>query len=294
MLGEGTPVQQDAYEQPDDPLTGLRFGHSEDNWSRTRLWMSRDELVQVNTTTLVIVGCGGTGSMLAIYAAYLGFGHLIICEADVLEPSNLNRFIVATPGDVGRPKAHLVADYLRLHTPATNVTVVEQKFPSDAALATLQDSSAIIAGCVDDAKVRIEIDVACRHYGKTLVDLGTGFARDAEGRIAASGGQVMVSRPNGPCLMCLGFPQLINENDYMVGPDNSPQPSLILLNSIVSTLAADCLLQEVANGAADYNVLSYSRNEMSVTAETRVHDSTCTICGEGAEEHIASILGEVD
>lgn len=275
-------------------ISNQRISHSEDNWSRTRLWMSEHELEQVSKTTLVVVGCGGTGSILAIFAAYLGFGQLILCETDTLEPSNLNRFIVAVPGDVGRPKARLVAEYLRSHIPSTKVTVIEQKFPSEETLETLRDPSAVVAGCVDDVKTRVELDIACRHYGKILVDLGSGFGRDAEGNVAASGGQVMMSRPGEPCLMCLGFPHLLNENDYMVGPDNSPQPSLILLNSMVATLAADCLLREVVGDTTDYNVVSYSRNDMSVITEARGRDSACTICGETAGGHIASILGEVD
>src|SRR5260370_14718677 len=99
-------MQQDACEERSSfGSTNKRASCSEGNWSRTRLWMSEHELEQVNEATLVIVGCGGTGSILAIFTAYLGFGQLILCEADKLETSNLNRFIVAAPSDVGRPKA---------------------------------------------------------------------------------------------------------------------------------------------------------------------------------------------
>ena len=266
--------------------------YESDRWSRTLLWMSPDAIKLVTETTLMIVGCGGTGSLLALSAAYSKFGQLIICDNDILEPSNLGRFIFATPDDVGRPKASLVAEYLNKHIPETKVAIIDSKFPSDAVLATLADPSTVAVGCVDDVRVRVELDVACRHYGRSLVDLGTGFGRDDAGTIVTSGGQVLISRPTGPCLMCLGFPHLLNENDYMAGHGSSPQPSLFLLNNIVAALATGCLLQEVIGNSDGHNAISYSRDTISVTAETRSRRLTCPICGEGADLNTASILDD--
>lgn len=257
--------------------------------ARTLLWMSPEDFAQIGETPLLVVGSGGTGSLLAVEAAYVGFRNIIICEADGLERSNLNRFIYATEDDIGRLKAEIVSDYLRVHAPYVRVTVIPEAFPSVAALEILANSSPLVAGCVDDTRVRIELNVACRRFSLTLVDLGTGFVRK-DGKIVSAGGQVLVSRPGGPCLMCLGFTHLMNENDYMVGPDYSPQPSLLLLNTVVSSLAVECLLNEASGVETDFNAIEYSRRDVKVWTRTFESQPTCRICGVGSERHIESVI----
>lgn len=260
--------------------------------ARTLLWMSADDLARLREATLLVIGAGGTGSLLAVSAAYVGFRKIVICDADELELSNLNRLVYAAPGDIGEPKAELVERYVGSHVPEASVTVIREAFPSVAIIRTLADASTIVAGCVDDTRVRIELDVACRRFGRTLVDLGAGFVRQ-DGRAVSSGGQVLISKPDGACLMCLGFTRLFNENDYMIGPDYSPQPSLLLLNTVVATMATECLIREATGEPVEFNAVDYSRNDMQLWTSVLPVQPDCRICGEGAERYIASTMPDM-
>jgi molybdopterin/thiamine biosynthesis adenylyltransferase len=263
----------------------------DDRISRTVLWMSPAIRDKLNQAKLLVVGCGGTGSLLAVDAAFLGFKSIVICDGDTLEASNLNRFVYAAPADVGRSKAELIQSYIKSHVPEVVVDVVADPFPSQATLTLVADQPVIVAGCVDDVRVRVELDVLCRRFGRTLVDLGTGFAVEEDGRMVGSGGQVLISRPEGPCLMCLGFPQLLNENDYFAGSGRAPEPSLLLLNTIVSSLALDCLLKEVDdNTSREINVVRYSRDQMTLTPERGGRYPGCKICGDFATSYLQSVL----
>jgi len=263
----------------------------EDRISRTVLWMSPEIHGRLSQAKLLVVGCGGTGSLLAVAAAFLGFKSITICDGDTLEASNLNRFVYATPADAGQSKAKLIQSYIKSHVPEVVVDVLADPFPSQATLTLVINQPVIVAGCVDDVRVRVELDVMCRRFGRTLVDLGTGFAVEEDGRIVGSGGQVLISRPQGPCLMCLGFPQLFNENDYFAGSDHAPQPSLLLLNTIVSSLALDCLLKEVSESTPrEVNVVRYSRDQMTLSPERGGRYPSCRICGDFSASYLRSVL----
>ena len=61
-------------------------------------------------TKCLIVGAGGLGSPVALYAAAAGFGHIEIYDQDIIEISNLNRQIAYQDKDKGRNKAESLAE----------------------------------------------------------------------------------------------------------------------------------------------------------------------------------------
>ena len=56
-------------------------------------------------TKCLIVGAGGLGCPVALYACAAGFGHIEIYDQDVIEISNLNRQIAHKNNDIGNNKA---------------------------------------------------------------------------------------------------------------------------------------------------------------------------------------------
>ena len=52
---------------------------------------------------VLIIGAGGLGSPIAMYLAAAGVGHIAIADGDCVELSNLQRQIVHSTADVGRP-----------------------------------------------------------------------------------------------------------------------------------------------------------------------------------------------
>ena len=53
--------------------------------------ISEEEQKILNSKTVFIAGCGGLGCYCADMLSRLGIGHLVLCDCDEFEPSNLNR-----------------------------------------------------------------------------------------------------------------------------------------------------------------------------------------------------------
>jgi hypothetical protein len=62
----------------------------------------------INSSNILILGCGGIGSMTALQLAGAGTGNLTILDDDVVEKSNLNRQYMWTNSDIGKSKVDVL------------------------------------------------------------------------------------------------------------------------------------------------------------------------------------------
>ena len=75
---------------------------------------------------VLVVGAGGLGSPAALYLAAAGVGRLGIVDFDVVDRTNLQRQILHTTGDIGRPKVQSAVESVTALNP--DVEVVAQTF----------------------------------------------------------------------------------------------------------------------------------------------------------------------
>lgn len=73
-------------------------------------WQRVEELARKH---VLIVGLGGVGGMAAEMLARGGIGRMTIVDADIVQPSNINRQIVALHSVINQPKAEVLARRLR-------------------------------------------------------------------------------------------------------------------------------------------------------------------------------------
>jgi molybdopterin/thiamine biosynthesis adenylyltransferase len=259
------------------------------NLSRNTLWLSPELREAIAQARVAVVGCGGNGALFVALAAHLGYQHLALCDPDILDATNLNRYLVARPEAIGKPKVEVVKQYLAELFPAAEVSCCVEAFPNAHAEAAIKRAD-IVVGCMDNVHFRIELDVLARKYSKRLVDLGTGFVVDPQdGAVQSAGGQVMVSRPGDACLQCLGFGGEIREHNYFLPDSGEPEPSSVLLNSLVATLAVECVTRELVGELAPVNLVSYDRGTLSIQTVSRPASEHCNVCGEGAGTHVRSV-----
>jgi len=118
---------------------------------------------------VLVVGAGGLGSPALYYLAAAGVGRLGVVDGDVVELSNLQRQILHTTADIGRPKVASAAEKLRALNP--DVTVVEHhvRVSADSVLDLLAGHD-VIVGAVDNFATRYLINDACVLAGATLVE----------------------------------------------------------------------------------------------------------------------------
>lgn len=187
-------------------------------------------------TRVAIVGLGGGGSHVAQQLAHLGVGCFRLIDPDVIEASNLNRLVGATQDDVemARPKVEILSRTIQSIRPGARVEPAQKKWQEADSL--IKDAH-VVFGCIDGYQQRDFLESAARRYGVSYIDIGMDVAEVSPDHFAVAG-QVIVSRPGGPCMRCIGFltPERLarEENDY---GDAGINPQVIWTNGTLASVA---------------------------------------------------------
>lgn len=89
-----------------------------DRFERIAMMIGRAGLDALSDAHVTVVGLGAVGGYAAEALARAGVGRLRLVDFDTVQPSNLNRQLLATTETIGRPKAELAAERVRSIHPA--------------------------------------------------------------------------------------------------------------------------------------------------------------------------------
>ena len=145
---------------------------------------------------VLMVGAGGLGSPAALYLAAAGIGKIGIVDSDKLELNNLQRQILHSTKDVGRPKVESARDRLLGLNPDVEVIPYNIRISSENILDIIKDYDIVVDGS-DNFPTRYLVNDACVLSGKPL----------SHGGIFRFDGQAMMIIPHkSACYRCL-FPE---------------------------------------------------------------------------------------
>ena len=120
---------------------------------------------------IAIVGCGGVGSWVAIFAAMSGVHTIYLYDPDDLEESNRNRLPFCT-GSINRPKVEVVADFIKAIRPDALVFPVASKFTADLVDPSIDGGVNFLIECTDSPKSQIELYSRCKKEGLQFIRAG--------------------------------------------------------------------------------------------------------------------------
>ena len=106
----------------------------EDRYSRTRQLIGEEGLALLKASSVLVVGVGGVGSYAAEAVARAGVGNITLMDGDSVQPSNLNRQLVALTSTLGKNKAEVMAERIRDIDPGTNVTALARFYEENDTL----------------------------------------------------------------------------------------------------------------------------------------------------------------
>src|SRR3954452_9276851 len=89
---------------------------------------------RLKASAVLLIGAGGLGSPLGLYLAAAGIGRLGLVDFDNVDFSNLQRQIIHSTADVGRPKSHSARDRIKAINPEVQVDLFETRLTSANAL----------------------------------------------------------------------------------------------------------------------------------------------------------------
>src|SRR6059036_3425167 len=149
---------------------------------------------KICSTSVLCIGAGGLGSPIAMYLAAAGIGKIGIVDFDTVDFSNLQRQILHTDADVGRPKAQSAKETIAGINPNCEVVLHNTRISSENALDLIRPFDIVVDG-TDNFPTRYLTNDACVLLKKPNV----------YGSIFRFEGQASVFAPHlgGPCYRCL-------------------------------------------------------------------------------------------
>ncbi|MCE7736548.1 MAG: molybdopterin-synthase adenylyltransferase MoeB [Candidatus Heimdallarchaeota archaeon] len=142
---------------------------------------------------VLMIGAGGLGSPIGMYLAAAGVGTIGIVDFDIVDYSNLQRQIIHSTEEVGKPKLDSAERTLKGINPLVNVIKYNFALSSENALDLFKDYDIIVDG-TDNFPTRYLVNDACVLLGKPSV-YGSIFRFEGQASVFNVG--------DGPCYRCL-------------------------------------------------------------------------------------------
>jgi adenylyltransferase/sulfurtransferase len=218
--------------------------------------------------SVLVVGAGGLGSPVLSYLAAAGVGTLGIVDFDTVDFTNLQRQIIYSTSDVGRPKVQAAVDRIQSMNPDVKVQVHETRLTSENALSIIEGYDVVVDG-TDNYPTRYLVNDACVMLGIPNV-YGSIFRFDGQASVFC--------QEDGPCYRCV-YPE-------------PPPPGLVpscaeggvlgVLPGIIGTIqATECIKLLLGKGTSLVGrLLVLDAMKMHFRELKLRKDPNCPVCGE--------------
>jgi adenylyltransferase/sulfurtransferase len=223
---------------------------------------------KLKAARVLLVGAGGLGSPAAQYLAASGVGTIGLVDQDTVDVSNLQRQVLYTAHDVGRPKLDAAVARLTAMNPHITIVAHQCRIDSSNAMALLADYGVVVDG-TDNFATRYLINDACVLSGKPNVYASV-FR--FEGMLS------VFNHGDGPCYRCLypeppppGFAPSCAEGGVF-----GVLPGTMGLLQAVETIKLIVGLGRSMSG----RLLRFDAMEMGFREFEVRRDPHCCICGE--------------
>lgn len=225
---------------------------------------------------VLLIGVGGLGCPLALYLTAAGVGTVGLVDDDVVDASNLQRQILYSTGDIGRPKVEVAEERMRALNPDVEVTAIRDRLSSRNALEIFEPYDVVIDG-TDNFPTRYLSNDASVLLGKPNV-YGSIFR--FEGQASVFDARV------GPCYRCL----------YPEPPPPGSVPScaeggvLGVLPGIIATIQATEAIKLLVGCGSSLagRLLVYDAMAMEFSEFRLTKDPNCPVCG--ANPSVTSLI----
>ena len=213
---------------------------------------------------IAIVGCGGTGSVIAEQLVRLGVRKLILIDPDELSSSNVTRVYGSTPDDVGKPKVQILGDHLQRIAPDAIVDRVQGMITMKP-IAKRLSACDLIFGCTDDNAGRLVLSRLATYLLIPVIDCGVLLTSGDTGLLEGIHGRVTVLVPGQACLICRDRIDLARASAELLTPEERirradegyapalgrAEPAVVTFTTAVGAIAVSELLERLIGYGVD-------------------------------------------
>ena len=123
---------------------------------------------KLQNAKVLLVGCGGLGSPIAVYLAASGIGKIHLVDFDTVAISNLHRQVFYALEDVGKSKAEVLSAFIKKRAPFTTVSFTNQPITKENVFELMENIDIVVDG-TDSLPTKYLLNDACVLKNKPLV-----------------------------------------------------------------------------------------------------------------------------
>ena len=123
---------------------------------------------KLQKATVLVVGCGGLGSPIAVHLTASGIGKIHLVDFDTVDASNLHRQVFYALEDVGKPKAAVLSEFIKKRAPFTEVTFTNKPIIKENVFELVTQFDIVVDG-TDSLPTKYLLNDACVIKNKPLV-----------------------------------------------------------------------------------------------------------------------------
>lgn len=240
--------------------------------------------------TIAIIGCSGTGSIVAEQLARLGVGRIVPVDPDVVEEKNLNRMLNSGKEDayLARHKVHVVAKAIARMGLNQEVLPLAINLMSKEAVQAVAECD-VVFGCMDGAEGRHLLNRIATFYNLPYFDVGVRLDADGNGGIDRIAGGIHYLQPGRSSLFSRGvydmgrvdaesmrrinpevYRRQVNEG-YLRGVEED-RPAVISINMLMASLVVNEFLARIHPFRnmpnSDYSYVGLNLTDMNLHQES--------------------------
>jgi molybdopterin-synthase adenylyltransferase len=243
----------------------------------------------IRRARIAIVGLGGTGSVVAEQLVHLGVSDFVLVDPDVVDETNLNRLVGATPRDVGVDKTTVATRLIQNVNGNASVKAISRDVADLDVVLALTGLDAIFC-CTDSHASRAILNQLAYQYFVPVFDVGVGIVAQ-QGKVTHIAGRVQMAAPGLACLVCGGVidasavrrelqSAVQRAADPYITGFNEPQPAVISLNSTVASLAVSMFMGAFTPVPSEARLQYYNGITGAVRPTTLRADPSCVVCSQ--------------
>ncbi len=151
-----------------------------ESYSRTILLIGEENFLKLKKSNVLVVGLGGVGGYAVEQLVRAGVGNLTIVDSDIVQPSNLNRQIIALKSTLGINKTEVICKRLKDINPEINIKIKNQFIKDKLIGEILQEHEYdYVIDAIDTLKPKVKLISECLNFKIPIVSaMGAGGKKD--------------------------------------------------------------------------------------------------------------------
>tara|TARA_R110002126_G_scaffold291790_1_gene458423 strand:+ start:4533 stop:5624 length:1092 start_codon:yes stop_codon:yes gene_type:complete len=123
---------------------------------------------KLQNASVLVIGCGGLGSPVAVCLAASGIGKIHLVDFDTVDISNLHRQVFYSLDDVHQPKAAVLSAFIKKRAPFTEVSFTNKPISKENVFELIEKADIVVDG-TDSLPTKYLLNDACVMQGKPLI-----------------------------------------------------------------------------------------------------------------------------